>query len=252
MSELDCSGTASEHLSAPPQTILDSWQAPKIVTNIGWIDVACLTRDCVVRAVGAEERLFAITAFNSVEECVAYTQSAPDIIVYHSHDMNSVNLKDIAALRQTFSNVRIVVLSDAAAMKPSQIKEVLKGGASGFILTEASGLQNVVSALNLVACGGTVIPTELFLNDNEPQPTVQRGAGKRAGRLTQRETEVLALMQTGCSNKTIAETLNMSPATTKVHVRKLMQKLGATNRTQVAMNACKLTVEEAVTGRRAV
>jgi DNA-binding NarL/FixJ family response regulator len=50
---------------------------------------------------------------------------------------------------------------------------------------------------------------------------------------TLRETEVLSHLQQGKANKTIAYELNMALSTVKVHVRNIMKKLSATNRTQV-------------------
>jgi len=55
--------------------------------------------------------------------------------------------------------------------------------------------------------------------------------------LTPRELAVLALLGRGQSNKRIARELDLSEATVKVHVRHIMRKVGATNRTQVALLA---------------
>jgi DNA-binding NarL/FixJ family response regulator len=60
------------------------------------------------------------------------------------------------------------------------------------------------------------------------------------GRLTQREIAVLALMKHGKPNKIIAHELGMSASTVKVHVRHIMRKMGAANRTQAALNADKI------------
>lgn len=65
--------------------------------------------------------------------------------------------------------------------------------------------------------------------------TDQRGADEPA--LTERETEVLALLARGCSNREIARELYLSVDTVKTHVRKLFAKLGVSNRTQAALAA---------------
>ena len=64
---------------------------------------------------------------------------------------------------------------------------------------------------------------------NVPQPV-----GNRWEHLTPREQEVLAKLSRGSSNKIIAHELGISPATVKVHVSNIMQKLGASNRTQLS------------------
>jgi len=55
--------------------------------------------------------------------------------------------------------------------------------------------------------------------------------------LTTRQNEVLCRLRFGISNKHIARELNMQEATVKVHVRQIMRKFGAANRTQVALLA---------------
>jgi ATP/maltotriose-dependent transcriptional regulator MalT len=64
-----------------------------------------------------------------------------------------------------------------------------------------------------------------------PPPEV---AGPPPGTLTPREREVVALIARGCSNRTIAEELVISPATAARHVANILAKLGFTSRTQVA------------------
>jgi DNA-binding CsgD family transcriptional regulator len=53
-------------------------------------------------------------------------------------------------------------------------------------------------------------------------------------RLTPREREIVALIAGGCSNKAIADTLFISPATAARHVANILEKLGFTSRAQVA------------------
>lgn len=62
----------------------------------------------------------------------------------------------------------------------------------------------------------------------------------KSGSLTQRETEVLRLLVQGLSNQGIADALNISPETVKTHMRKVMEKLSVSDRTQAAVAALKL------------
>ena len=70
------------------------------------------------------------------------------------------------------------------------------------------------------------------------EPTVP--ARSPAPALTAREREVLALLRRGLSNKEIALTLAIRPATAKAHVRNVMDKLGARTRTEAAVRAADL------------
>lgn len=53
-------------------------------------------------------------------------------------------------------------------------------------------------------------------------------------KLTARELEIFKMISTGCLNKQIAYKLDLSEATVKIHITKIMRKLGVINRTQVA------------------
>ncbi len=206
---------------------------------IAWVDVACLTRECMTHAVGTEQRLFVLMPFASVYDLIRHCGRKPDLIVYHSHEADCVNLEDIAALRDGFADTQLVVLSDALTLEPGVVKNVLLQGASGFILTSRTGLHMMVSALGLVASGGTFVPKEFLFNEPQRASLAEHRPDSKSGGLTDRELEVLALVKEGKPNKLIAHALNMSPSTAKVHVRNLMRKMGASNRTQAAMNADK-------------
>ena len=58
--------------------------------------------------------------------------------------------------------------------------------------------------------------------------------------LTARERQVLERLQLGAANKVIARQLNLRESTVKVHIRRIMRKLGAINRTQAALCAARL------------
>jgi DNA-binding NarL/FixJ family response regulator len=204
---------------------------------VAWIDVSCLTRECMTQAVATAQRLFIIVPFASVYDCMQHSGRKLDLIVYHAHETEAANVADINTLRDAFSGTQLVVLSDASTLEPAIIREVLLKGASGFILTDRTGLQMMVSAIGLVASGGTFVPKEFLFIDRSADDQAETRRVSRSSQLTEREREVLALVKEGKPNKLIAHSLNVSQATAKVHVRNLMRKMGATNRTQAAMNA---------------
>jgi DNA-binding NarL/FixJ family response regulator len=220
--------------------VLPVLTGPSDTLCIGWVDVSRLTRECMTGAVARAQPLFVIVPFESVRDCVRHAGRAIDLIVYHSHDTDGVELEDISALRAAFASVQLVVLSDASSIEPGIVREVLTRGASGFVLTDSTGLQMVVSAISLVSSGGTFVPRDFLFMDRQPvQPQAPRQSAE-PGRLTQREIAVLGLMKHGKPNKIIANELGMSASTVKVHVRHIMRKMGAANRTQAALNADKL------------
>ena len=191
----------------------------------------------MTHAVVSAQRLFVIVPFESVYDCIKSTDRKIDLIVYHAHETNSVNVAEIAALREAFASTQLVVLSDASTLDPAVVREVLMQGASGFILTSQTGLQMLISSLSLVASGGTFVPKEFLFHQGGDKPASAREPVRKAGQLTARELEVLKLLKQGKPNKLIAFELNLSESTVKVHIRNTMRKMGSTNRTHVAMNA---------------
>ncbi len=205
---------------------------------IAWIDVSALTRECMTHAITSAQRLFMILPFASLYDCLRASERKLDLIVYHAHEADSVNATDITALREAFTATPLVVLSDATDLDPIIVKDVLKQGVAGFILTNQTGLQMMVSVLAMVAAGGTFVPREvLFYQVDATQPAAREVKGK--GRLTAREIEVVRLLKQGKPNKLIAYELKLSESTVKVHIRNTMRKVGSTNRTHTAMHADK-------------
>ena len=204
---------------------------------IAWIDASYLTRECMTQAVASAQRLFVIVPFESAYECIKASDRKIDLIVYHAHEADSVNVSDIAALREAFASTQLVILSDATALEPTLVKSVLTQGASGFILTSQTGLNMMISALALVASGGTFVPKEFLFYQGNPEQSAAKDQPRKKGRLTDREVDVLKLLKQGKPNKIIAYELELSESTVKVHIRNTMRKMGSTNRTHVAMNA---------------
>jgi DNA-binding NarL/FixJ family response regulator len=113
------------------------------------------------------------------------------------------------------------------------VRAAMRHGAKGYIpLT--MGFDLAVEAIRFVLVGGTYVPTDHLLAADpialSPQKTVQP-----VGLLTGREHAVVRAIKQGKSNKVIAYDLNMCESTVKVHVRNVMKKLNAKNRTDVAM-----------------
>jgi DNA-binding NarL/FixJ family response regulator len=118
-------------------------------------------------------------------------------------------------------------------------RAALRCGAKGFIPV-TTGFQIAIEAMRFVLAGGTNIPPDSLL---APAPNPVNLATpptlSRLNILTGRELSVVRAIQQGKPNKVIAYHLNMCESTVKVHVRNIMRKLGAKNRTDVAMVAMK-------------
>ena len=123
----------------------------------------------------------------------------------------------------------VAVLSDHE--DPASIREAFNHGVRGYIPTSLTS-RVAVEAVRLVCAGGTFAPAATLLCErDEPQRTA--GEPLIEG-FTQRQAQILDCLRRGMANKLIAYELDMCESTVKVHIRHIMRKLNATNRTQVA------------------
>jgi DNA-binding NarL/FixJ family response regulator len=144
-------------------------------------------------------------------------------------------VEDFASLEKFLPNVPVIVISNRE--DPEYIVEALEQGIRGFIPV-SMGMNVVIGAIQLIRTGGTFIPASALMSAARrarPQMAVSLAlSGGSALEFTPRQKQVLACLREGKANKTIAYELRMCESTVKVHVRHIMKKLGATNRTQVA------------------
>jgi DNA-binding NarL/FixJ family response regulator len=137
----------------------------------------------------------------------------------------------IAQVRTSARTAPLVVMSDSE--QADLILAVMEGGANGFIPADIS-LEVAAHALRLVVAGGQYFPVHTLLAAQraiEAAPPMEAG-GK--GMFTRRQIAVIDALRQGKANKIIAYELNMCESTVKVHIRNIMKKLKAKNRTQVA------------------
>lgn len=103
----------------------------------------------------------------------------------------------------------------------------IEGGAAGYLMKTLTR-PLISAALQLVAAGGIYIPREVM----------QRGDSETARELTERQFDVLRLIEKGLTNKQIAERLKIAEDTVKQHARAAYAFLGVSSRTQ-AMSAAR-------------
>ncbi|GAA1499218.1 response regulator [Paeniglutamicibacter kerguelensis] len=115
----------------------------------------------------------------------------------------------------------------------------LKMGVSGFLLKDTVPTE-LVSAIHAVAGGRTMLSesvTRTLIDAASPTPPNARrlGALEKLGQLTEREREIATAIARGLSNSEIAEQLFISLSTVKTHIGRVLEKLDAENRVQVAI-----------------
>jgi two-component system nitrate/nitrite response regulator NarL len=129
--------------------------------------------------------------------------------------------------------VRIVVLTNNATR--TVLGRAIGWGVDAYLLKDMSPVA-LTRSLQLVMLGQQVFPTRLavsLLGTGAPEPVEEPAASARG--LSPRENQILRFLVNGASNKLIARELNISEATVKVHLKGLLRKVQASNRTQAAI-----------------
>ena len=131
------------------------------------------------------------------------------------------------------SSIPIVVLATVNDMELA--KTAINFGAKGYIPSTAN-FEIAIEAVRFILAGGTYIPIDYLLASGPPAPSTAQLAPS-ANLLTDREISVVRAIQEGKSNKVIAYKLCICEGTVKVHLRNIMRKMKAKNRTEVAIKA---------------
>ena len=119
------------------------------------------------------------------------------------------------------------------------VYEALRSGASGFLLKDASAAE-LAHAVRLVAAGDALLApgvTRRLIAEFARMGAPRGPTGRQLDGLTERESEVLALVARGMSNGEIAGHLVVAEQTVKTHVSRILMKLGLRDRTQAVVLA---------------
>jgi DNA-binding NarL/FixJ family response regulator len=126
--------------------------------------------------------------------------------------------------------------------EPAEILSALEIGVRGYVPTSVTA-RVVAEAIELARAGGTFVPVSGFLALREAIcGSAEKNARQMPSFLTTRQEAVAEALRKGKANKIIAYELNMCESTVKVHVRNIMKKLQATNRTQVAFKLTEMGI----------
>jgi two-component system nitrate/nitrite response regulator NarL len=146
----------------------------------------------------------------------------------------------IERMLSRYPTTPLLVISGAAA--PAEVLRLIGLGVRGF-LPKSLPSNVVAAALQVVISGGTYVPAD-YAQAARAAPRATPGVGG----LTPRETEVLALLAVGRSNKEIGRALALQEITVKLHVRNIFRKLHVRNRVQAANAATRLDLADAPRG----
>ncbi len=189
---------------------------------------------------------FAVTATATDENSLSLggPSTVSPLVIIDGSGLPGQIVETARTLKSRYPDAKIAVIADSFDL--SFVRQARGAGIDGFCLS-SSEREVLIKSLELVTLGETVLPTYLMTLlleatslTPEVEPHVQAGteldaSDPRLRRLSSREAEILHCLTEGAPNKLIARKLDVAEATVKVHIKAILRKIGAANRTQAAM-----------------
>jgi DNA-binding NarL/FixJ family response regulator len=223
---LTITGAIEEHRLCQAESV-------KADASIAIIESRPFLRECICRSM--QSALSATVAtYSTLSELGAQLNGSPGLIVLSLLEASSEACASALEDLSEFASGRTVIAL-ASTNDAGLARAVIHSGAKGFIPV-TMGFEIAIEVIRFILAGGTYIPPDCLLAPDQaalPAPSTL----PRLGILTSRELSVVRAIQQGKSNKVIAYELNMCLSTVKAHVRNVMRKMNAKNRTDVAMKA---------------
>jgi DNA-binding NarL/FixJ family response regulator len=201
--------------SSPPVRILTADDHP-------------LIRAGLVAFLATEPGLEVVAEVDNGEEALEkYRELHPDIVLMDLSMPVMDGLSATRAILDEFPDARVIVLTTYDG--DEDIHRALDAGAMGYLVKDMV-LADVLNVIRAVHAGRRGIPHTVAAKLAEHTPRIP---------LTPRETEVLSLVAKGLSNAEVAARIGRAEGTVKVHLKNILQKLEATDRTEAVTTALR-------------
>jgi DNA-binding NarL/FixJ family response regulator len=174
-----------------------------------------------------QDMLLVAQATNAVEAMAEFRRHRPDITLMDLRLPGTNGTDTLIAIRGEFPQARIIMLTTSDS--DGEIQRALRAGASAYIL-KSMPKDELLAVVRSVHAGRRYVP-----------PEVAARLAEHLGEedLTTRELEVLRLIRDGYRNKQIADQLSIAETTVNFHIKNLVDKLGANDRTHAVTIAVR-------------
>ena len=166
-------------------------------------------------------------ATNGVEAIAEFRRHRPDITLMDLRLPGANGTDILIAIRGEFPDARIIMLSSSDS--DGEIQRALRSGAAGYVL-KSMPQDDLLAVIRSVHAGKREVPAEVAILLAEHLDEED---------LTTRELEVLQLIRDGYKNKQIADRLSISENTVDFHVKNIIDKLSANDRTHAVTIATR-------------
>jgi two-component system, NarL family, response regulator LiaR len=170
-------------------------------------------------------------ASNGKEALDQATILKPDVVLMDILMPVMSGLEATTAIRHELPDTEVIALT--SVLDDALIHQVIRAGAIGYLLKD-TGSDELCRAIHAAVAGQVQLSKQVAL-----RLTANHAEERMLQTLTEREMEVLRYLVQGCSNKEIALNLHITEKTVKAHVGSILNKFGATSRTQAVVIAVR-------------
>lgn len=210
---------------------MDSSQSQS--TRIMLVDDHPMLRRGLSDLLSMEDDLLPVAQAASGQEALLLAQGHElDLILLDLNMPGMDGIETIRALRAAGVDARIVIFS--VSDDHDDVLEALREGADGYLLKDMEP-EELIEQIRLAAQGKLALSSELTQVLAQAIRGRTTASQAHLSMLTKREKDVLKLIAKGQSNKMIARSLDIAEGTVKVHVKRLLNKLGMRSRTEAAV-----------------
>ena len=181
---------------------------------------------------GEDDMVLVAEASNGREAVEQFRAKRPDVTLMDVQMPEVNGVEAILKIREEFPDARIIVLTTYSG--DVQAARAFKAGASGYLLKNMLR-KELIDTIRAVHAGKKRIPPEI---------AVEMAEHHSDDALTEREIEVLRAVAAGNANKMVAQQLHVSEETIKAHMKNILSKLGANDRTHAVTIALKRGIIE--------
>src|SRR5262245_17353931 len=197
------------------------------------VDDHPVLREGIAAVLSGELDMTVVAEANNGEEAVEqFRNHRPDVTLMDLQMPIMNGTEAIHAIRKEFPDARIIVLTTYSG--DAQATKALEAGASGYLLKNMLR-KELVETIRCVHGGRKRIP---------PEVAIEMAEHHADDALSEREVEVLRLVAAGNSNKKVADHLFISEETVKAHLKNILSKLDANDRTHAVTIALKRGIIE--------
>ena len=197
------------------------------------VDDHPVLREGIAAVLASEQDMILVAEASNGREAVEQFRAHHPDVTLMDVQMPEVNGIDaIVKIRKEFPDARIIVLTTYTG--DAQAARAFKAGAFGYLLKNMVR-KELIDTIRTVHAGKKRIP---------PDIAVEMAQHHSDDALTEREIEVLREVAAGNANKMVAQLLNISEETVKAHMRSILSKLGANDRTHAVTIAVKRGIIE--------